>query len=190
MVTLWIRRTRPGDLAQLMDMVERCSFETLHRRLHGATGQPIRRELHRIANPTARHRSWVATDGSAIRATATLAWSSSGPPEIGVLVEDGWFRQGLGRSLWVEMAAEAERAAVPAVVARVQADNHGAVRFVRALAPHATAQLDGTELEMVMPVGKMQLRIGGRRGAGIGADRADRGLDRPPALAIQAGDAA
>lgn len=112
----------------------------------------MERELQRIATPTARHRSWVATDGETIRATATLAWSSHGPPEVGVLVEDVWFRRGLGRALCAEIAAEASHAGVPTVVARIQGDNHRAARFVHALASHAPSRVSGGELTVLVSV--------------------------------------
>jgi GNAT superfamily N-acetyltransferase len=149
-----VRRARPVDLAALAAFVARCSADTLHRRFHGAGARPVRRELARIAAPTAAHRSWVAvtTDGQ-VHGTATLAWSRSGTTEAAFLVEDAWQRRGLGRALFAAVAGEAARAEVDVVVATVQADNDRAVRFLRAVAPGVRPRyVGGAELDLSIPV--------------------------------------
>jgi ribosomal protein S18 acetylase RimI-like enzyme len=158
----WVRAARSDDLTQLDALLDRCSRETLYRRFHGATGGPMRREVERIAAPGPLHRSWVAVgpDG-AIRGTATLAWSAAdgaggtGPgrrPEVAVLVEDAWFRRGLGRALLTQLMADARDAGAEVVVAWVQGDNMRAVRFLRAVAPGARIAFDGGELAVSVPV--------------------------------------
>ncbi len=148
-----VRSSGPADLAQLEALVERCSPDTTYRRFHGAVGHVVARELDRIAHPSAEHRSWVASVDGAIRGTATLAWGRDGSADAALLVEDGWFRRGIGRALFEALAAEAIRAGVPAVTAWVQADNDRARRFFRSVAPGArTAFTGGGELEIVVPV--------------------------------------
>jgi GNAT superfamily N-acetyltransferase len=166
----WVRAARSDDLTQLDALLDRCSRETLYRRFHGATGGPMRREVERIADPGPLHRSWVAVgcDG-AIRGTATLAWSAAdsaspanaaspggaspgGRPEVAVLVEDAWFRRGLGRALLTQLMADARDAGAEVVVAWVQGDNMRAVRFLRAVAPGARIAFDGGELAVSVPV--------------------------------------
>lgn len=153
----WVRAARSDDLPQLTALVDRCTPETLYRRFHGATGAPMRHELERIAAPGPRHRSWVAVgcDG-AIRGTATLAWSARAGaeehPEVAVLVEDAWFRRGLGRALVTRLTGHARRSGAEVVVARVQGDNMRAVRFLRAVAPGARMAFDGGELAITVPV--------------------------------------
>lgn len=149
-----IRRAGPADLAPLAGLVERCSRDTIYRRFHGAAERPIRRELGRIAAPTATHRSWVAVgaDGE-VHGTATLAWSRAGTVEAAFLVEDACFRRGIGRALFAALAAEAARAGAPAVVATVQADNDRAVRFLRSVTGGVRPQyVGGAELEVTVPV--------------------------------------
>jgi N-acetylglutamate synthase-like GNAT family acetyltransferase len=149
-----IRAARPDDFHGLVAFVARCSQEALYRRFHGAADRPIRRELGRIASPTATHRSWVAVgDDGEVHGTATLAWSRTGTVEVAFLVEDAWFRRGIGRALFAALSAEAMRAGVTAVVATIQADNDRAVRFLRALAPGVRPHyVGGTEIEMTVPV--------------------------------------
>jgi GNAT superfamily N-acetyltransferase len=148
-----VRLSGPSDLAQLEALVERCSFETTYRRFHGAVGHVVAHELDRIAHPSPDHRSWVALAEGAIRGTATLAWGRDGSTEAAFLVEDDWFRRGIGRALFDALGREAIAAGVPAVTAWVQADNERARRFFRSVAPGArTAFTGGGELEIVVPV--------------------------------------
>jgi L-amino acid N-acyltransferase YncA len=149
-----VRRAGPADLASLLALADRCSADTIYRRFHGAADRPIRRELERIASPTATHRSWVAvTRDGEVHGTATLAWGRAGTAEAAFLVEDTWFRRGLGRALFAALAAEAARAHVDTVVAAVQADNARAVRFLRAVAPGVLPRyVGGAELELAVPV--------------------------------------
>ncbi len=149
-----VRPTEPADLARLEALVARCSDATLYRRFHGAGRRPIGRELERVAASTAIHRSWVAVthDGEA-HGTATLAWGRSGTVEAAFLVEDEWFRRGIGRSLFAALAAGAARAGVDAVMASVQADNDRAVRFLRAMSPDVRpTYVGGAVLEVRVPV--------------------------------------
>jgi len=148
-----IRVAEPADLAQLEAFLDRCSVETQYRRFHGAVGPAVRRELERIATPVDTHRSWVATDGTEIHGTATLATGSDGSVEAAFLVEDAWFRRGVGRRLFGALAREARTADVDAVTAWVQADNETARRFLRSMSPGAqTTFAGGGELEIHLPV--------------------------------------
>jgi GNAT superfamily N-acetyltransferase len=148
-----VRPACPADLAQLGALLDRCSADTQYRRFHGAVGSAVRRELDRIAHPVADHRSWVATDGSSIHGTATLATGSDGLVEAAFLVEDSWFRRGIGRALFSALAREARAAGVGAVTAWVQADNETARRFLRSMAPGAqTSFAGGAELQICLPV--------------------------------------
>lgn len=102
-------------------------------------GRSVRRELARIATPTATHRSWVAVDRhGAVRGTATLAWSRTGEVEVAFLVEDGFRRRGIGRALVTAAGHEAAARGVAVVVAHIQGDNATASRFVRAVVPDAS----------------------------------------------------
>jgi N-acetylglutamate synthase-like GNAT family acetyltransferase len=151
---LEVRAARPSDLPELRALVERCSPETLYRRFHGVVGHAMQRELVRITTPVETHRSWVAVDRrtGAIHGTATLAWGRDGTVEAAFLVEDGWFRHGIGRMLFAAVARDARAAGVPEVVAWVQGDNERARRFLRAMAPGGQVSFaGGGELQFVLP---------------------------------------
>lgn len=149
-----VRPARPGDLPALTALTERCSFDTLYRRFHGATGTPLRRELARAATAADGHRSWVAVADGEVRGIATLAQGRSGDVEVAFLVEDGWQRRGLGRALARRLRAEASGAGHRDLVAMVQADNDRAIRFVRAVAPGTSVRFDGAaEYRLRIPVG-------------------------------------
>jgi GNAT superfamily N-acetyltransferase len=151
---MWLRASTADDLSALRAFVSRCSPETLYRRFHGAAPRAIERELGRIASPVDDHRSWVAVAGGEVRGSATLATSSrSGATEMALLVEDGWFRRGVGRALIGQLRAHAAWAGVDAVTAWVQADNERALRFIRSVAPEASIRfVGGAELEVRIPI--------------------------------------
>ncbi len=152
-VPVTIRPAHGGDGRALAALLDRCSPDTLLRRFHGAVGYAVRRELERVAHPTDRHRSWVAVADDDIRGMATLAWGRDGTAEAAFLVEDAWFRRGIGRSLFGAVAREADRSGTDAVVAVVQADNARAREFLRQMAPGARTSFAGMgEVEVELPV--------------------------------------
>ena len=148
-----LRASRAGDLELLRAFVARCSPETMYRRFHGTGPQAMDRELTRIASPDDTHRSWVVVDGGEVRGTASLARSRSGATELAVLVEDRWFRRGVGRALIGALMSHAEVIGIDTITAWIQADNERAVRFIRAVAPRASIRfVGGAELEAQLPV--------------------------------------
>jgi GNAT superfamily N-acetyltransferase len=153
-IGLTVRRSGPADGARLDAFVDRCSPATLYRRFHGAGERPARREMHRVAAPTADYRSWLAlSPGGDVRGVATLASGPDGTVEAAFMVEDAWARRGVGRVLWAALADEACRAQVPTIRASVQADNERAVRFLLAVAPGARSRYAGdAQIEVTLPV--------------------------------------
>lgn len=148
-----LRASRPEDLESLRAFTDRCGPETLYRRFHGSGRRAIERELGRVACSTVDHRSWVVVAGGDVRGTATLARSRTGASEMAVLVEDAWFRRGIGRALVGELTAHAASRGLATIVAWVQADNEAALRFIRAVAPGASVRfVGGAELEVQVPV--------------------------------------
>jgi GNAT superfamily N-acetyltransferase len=169
-VMVRVRRTRPTDIGELHAFAGRCSSETLFRRFHGAAEHAVRRELERVATSTPLHRSWVAVtersgmdpDAHAIHGSATLAWGVGDVVEAAFLVEDAWFRRGIGRRLFQALAIEAEASGVDAVRATIQPDNRRAVRFVTAVAPAARMAFADGLLEATIPIiGPRDRRSGG-----------------------------
>jgi ribosomal protein S18 acetylase RimI-like enzyme len=149
-----VRPSGAADLAGLDALVDRCSPATIYRRFHGAAGRPARRLLARFAVPAGGHRSFVAVSPAGeVRGTATLADDGHGGADVAFLVEDAWFRRGVGRALFVAVAAEARRRGLDTVGATVQADNEPALRFLRSLAPGARLRYAGiAEVEATIPI--------------------------------------
>jgi GNAT superfamily N-acetyltransferase len=153
-VSLSVRPSGPGDLERLDAFVDRCSPATLYRRFHGAGERPARREMARVAAPSATHRSWVAlSPGGDIRGVATLAWGRDCSVEAAFMVEDDWARRGVGRALFAALVDESRRAGLHTLRAMVQADNERAVRFLLAVVPGARSRYAGdAEIEVTLPV--------------------------------------
>ena len=148
-----VRPALPADLPALGALTARCSFDTLYRRFHGATGTPLRRELARAASSADGHRSWVAVVDGEVRGMATLAVGRSGQAEVAFLVEDAWQRRGLGRALARRLGDEARRAGHGGLSALVQADNDRVIRFAKAVAPGTVVTFDGAaEFRLTIPV--------------------------------------
>jgi GNAT superfamily N-acetyltransferase len=149
-----VRPARAEDRRALRAMAERASDDTLWRRFHGGGRRVVDRELDRIVHPTDDHRSWVAlSPDGAIHGTATLARGRDGTVEAAFLVEDGWFRRGIGRTLLTALVVEASHAGIDQLIARVQADNERAIRFLRGVWAGARASFVGDgEVEVVIPV--------------------------------------
>jgi ribosomal protein S18 acetylase RimI-like enzyme len=75
---------------------------------------------------------------------------------MAVLVEDRWFRRGIGRALVGALMAHAQLAGIDTITAWIQADNERAVRFIRAVVPQASIRfVGGAELEAQLPVAAM-----------------------------------
>lgn len=148
-----VRPARPSDAGALVELVDRCSELSLYRRFHGATGPYVRREVERIAHPTAGHRSWVALGARGdVRGTATLAWGRAGDVHVAFLVDDAWQRRGVGRSLYRALAHEAVSEGLPAVTATILGDNVPALRFLRAMAPDVRSVFVDGQVEVRVPV--------------------------------------
>lgn len=151
-----VRQAQPTDLGALAEMIDRCSPGTLARRFHAPFGQAVRDALPALLEQDAWKRSWVAMDGDLMRGIANLgsvAGSAAAVPEAAFLVEDAWFRRGVGAALFCAVARQARRAGLEVVVAFVQGDNERARRFLRSVAPGARASfMGGGELEIRLPV--------------------------------------
>jgi N-acetylglutamate synthase-like GNAT family acetyltransferase len=178
-----VRPARPGDLPALDALAARCSFDTLYRRFHGATGTPLRRELARTASSTDGHRSWVAVRDGEVRGVATLAVGRSGQAEVAFLVEDAWQRRGVGRALALRLGAEACRSGHGTLSALVQADNDRVVRFAKAVAPGTIVTFDGAaEFRFAIPVAPPAREAARRGGEARGRVSRRAGTPRSPRL--------
>lgn len=130
---LHLRTLAPEQTSDLLKMVERCSPSSLFHRFHGITDGTAHLR-HLVA--TSDHETLTAWSGTRCVGLATLAGSASSH-ELGVLVEDGWQRRGIGTELLTRLVASAQASGIDQIVADVLGeDRHvlSALRRVGALA--------------------------------------------------------
>jgi GNAT superfamily N-acetyltransferase len=126
-----VRRAAEGDRQALVRMLARCSGETRYRRFHGPVkvfperyltealaGSPVHFALVASAPPEA------AEDGAGddVVALASCRAVAEGVAELGLLVEDGWQRRGIGDRLLREMADFAARSGLRVLQAQLLAE--------------------------------------------------------------------
>lgn len=121
---LLIRRAEPQDTAALDRMWERCSPRTRYHRFHGVLRDFPENYLQAcLTGANGTHEARVAEIVTATPEQARIVGlASTGPVrdepmirELGVLVEDAWQRQGIGRALANELFAQAAVAGVPRI---------------------------------------------------------------------------
>jgi L-amino acid N-acyltransferase YncA len=149
-----VRTATVADAAAVVAMHERCSYDSRTRRYHVP--------MPRLTSRTARHLSApaggvcvVACVGATVIGMATAApWDELSPAgikvmEIGVLVEDGWQRRGIGAALLARVVREARSLGADRAVCMVQPDNAAMLRTVEGLRMRTRVEHDGSQL-MVM----------------------------------------
>jgi GNAT superfamily N-acetyltransferase len=125
----------PRDLAELESMVGRCSPQSLYRRFHGVVGSPDR-AASLLTGPG--QDVYLARRSGRCVGVASVADDGSGSAHIGVLVEDGLQRQGIGTALVCALVGQARRLGVRAVVADVLADDRFVLGVLRGIGPVRT----------------------------------------------------
>ncbi len=122
-----LRLGRSADAEAVARMVARCSAETLSRRFGAPDTRPGLQQARRLAAG-----GLLAVAGQQVVGLATLEPVSSGVFEVGVLVEDGWQRRGVGTRL-LSLAARTARAdGAQEVVVRTRPDNPAVLGLVMA----------------------------------------------------------
>lgn len=136
---LTVRPATPDDLNATVDLHQRCSLTSRLRRYLSGTRVPSTTTLARMLSPASGH-ALVAEDASgALVAVANLSWpsgaeqSSTGTPELAILVEDAWQRRRIGTFLARRLLATAEELGVGRVRAVMHASNTGMVRIMSGL---------------------------------------------------------
>jgi GNAT superfamily N-acetyltransferase len=116
-----VRPVRSADAGELDAMVARCSMETRYRRFFAPVrSMPAEYREGVLAGDPWRHDALVAFQPSGqLMALASLVRADECSAELGVLVEDGWQRQGLGTTLVHELVARARLRGVPLMRATV-----------------------------------------------------------------------
>ena len=128
---LHIRALSPEQLFDLLKMVGRCSPSALYHRFHGNTdGTAYVRHL--VA--TSGHETLTAWSGVRCVGLATLARSAC-DHELGVLVEDGWQRRGIGTALLSCLVASARARGIGKIVAEVLGEDSFVLSALRRVGP-------------------------------------------------------
>ena len=129
--SLHIRALSPGQLRDLLALMGRCSPASLFHRFHGVTdGTAYVRQLV----VTQGHETLTAwSDGHCV-GVATLA-SSASAHEVGVLIEDGWQRRGVGTELLARLVASARARGIDQIVATVLAEDGFVLAALRRVGP-------------------------------------------------------
>jgi GNAT superfamily N-acetyltransferase len=130
-----VRRPTEDDRQALVRMLARCSGETRYRRFHGPVrvfperyltealaGSPVHFAL--VASvPSAEAASAAAGEATGdVVALASCRAVAEGVAELGLLVEDGWQRRGIGGRLLGELADFAARSGLRALRAQLLAE--------------------------------------------------------------------
>ena len=141
-----LRTGTTDDTVLLLAMHARCSAHTLQLRYHSP--QPrINAAVARGLLQPADGASVVATAGPDLVGIGVLADGEDGP-ELGVLVEDGYQRRGLGTRLVHHLVREAADRAIPSVRCVALAGNDAALSTLLRLGlrVHVAAGADGARI--------------------------------------------
>jgi len=133
--TVTIRRAGERDRAALAQMFARCTNQTRYRRFHGHVNVLPARYLDEALSGRPVHLALVAvvSSGSADGAVVALAScrvDAEGVADLGILVEDGWQRLGIGSALLGEMAAHASQTGIGRFTAQVLAEQSWILRLL------------------------------------------------------------
>jgi GNAT superfamily N-acetyltransferase len=144
-----IRRAAEHDRAALAQMFARCTTQTRYRRFHGHVNVLPARYLNEALSRHPDHLALVAlTTGrgegcpegfpaASIVALASCRTDARGAGDLGVLIEDGWQRLGLGAALLREIARYAASTGIGVLTAQVLAEQSWILRL---LAPYGRCE--------------------------------------------------
>ena len=127
-------------------MVGRCSAMTLYRRFHGVTDGV--RYAEQVLADAAGHDSYAAWSGDRCVGLGNLHVSDD-TAEIGVLVEDGWQRRGVGSALVVALVRRARERRSPFLRADLLADNRFALQALASVGPLSISFAHGSYTVLV-----------------------------------------
>lgn len=125
-----VRPGRPSDLAAVRRMHGRCSTDTLFRRYHSSPRDLSSVHATWLLEPEGG-TSFVAAVEDEVVGMVVLAPYGPGVMEVGVLVEDGWQRQGVGTALVRAAARHAGGQGIASMLAIMQPDNRSLLPMLR-----------------------------------------------------------
>ena len=144
------RPVRPADADALDALMARCSLETRYRRFFAPVRtMPVEYRQGVLAGDPAEHDALVISRPlGQIIALASLV-RGVGDWELGLLVEDGWQRQGLGTTLVHELVARARTRGVRRMRATVLPIASGLLVWLGRIVPMERSTLDADGISAV-----------------------------------------
>jgi hypothetical protein len=131
-----------ADTGPVLDMVNRCSRETLFHRFHGP-GQPTGYIQSQLAERP-QDEVLAAWDCPMCVGFGVLAADDAGTWHLGVLVEDARQRQGIGSCLTAALMARASARQLDSVHADVLSQDHFILHLLRRVGPLRVTLATGT----------------------------------------------
>jgi GNAT superfamily N-acetyltransferase len=139
-----LRPAIPGDAPRLVAMFERCSPASRYGRFLSPLRHFPASHLIDVVRSSPIRRSWVIDDFETgdVVAVGSRFRNQHETAEVGLLVEDAWQHQGLGRALLDELVASARAAGITTLVGHTLAESRHVHRMLRELGP-TTVERDG-----------------------------------------------
>ena len=147
---LLLRPATGDDLRAVRRLHERSSRQTLDRRSLGGAA-PTDARLRRLLEPAAGVALVAVSAGDRVVALANLV-AEGDMGEIGLLVEDGWQRRGVGTALLRRLTAYASRGGLRAVTAHTAAGNTAMLRTLRRLGETRASLPGGGLVSVELPL--------------------------------------
>jgi GNAT superfamily N-acetyltransferase len=148
-----VRARTAADREALVEMVRRCSPETLRRRFHAPTAHLSTDRVVDLLDRGPAVVQRVAEVGGHLVAVGTLHRLHSGEGEVAVLVEDAWQATGLGRRMMGHLLRGAVDVGVTVVVADVLRQPGFLVESLRRVTPDTRVSYDGPVATVHIPLG-------------------------------------
>jgi GNAT superfamily N-acetyltransferase len=139
-----MRRAVTGDRAALEAMFGRCSRETVYQRFHGHAAAIPAAYLTEALAGVPEHFALVVADGPGVVALASCREGEPGGAELGILVEDGWQRCGLGGLLLRRLIEHADSRGLGILHAQVLEEQAWLERLLGAFGKCSLAFHSGT----------------------------------------------
>jgi N-acetylglutamate synthase-like GNAT family acetyltransferase len=125
-----VRRAAPADRDAVAAMLGRCGGQTLfHRFLHPIRSTPAW-YLDQVVAVGPRRVTLLAAAAGVVIGIGELHQDADDVAEVGLLVEDGWQRRGVGTRLLARLLEEAHRRHLCALSALVSSDNDHVIRML------------------------------------------------------------
>jgi GNAT superfamily N-acetyltransferase len=137
-----ILRPTPSDTEAVLEMLRRCSRTSLLHRFHGMSDGVAYFEALLRDGPI--DQTFLAWCQSACVAVATLGARATGVVDLGVLVEDGWQRRGIGTWLVASLLVNARANGVTTVHTDVLGDDGFILEALRRIGPLTVAIESGS----------------------------------------------